>query len=376
MRYLAPRPGHAAAALAIVFTAAGLAAGDEIVEVLDRPATYITYPTRWVVSDPVYTSTSYVLPTTSRTVLRPTYGRAVVTYAPTRYVVEETTRPRGLLGGLFRPWDTITRTRTYGEYTAVPTTYTRYVSTSVSLPVVTTSSVLSDPCDVYEVVAPSSRANGGQTNPTVNRKAGESNGSPPPKSVTSEPRSPQSPPEPSSGERAGASGASGRADGARAAEPPLEFESSPAAEKEGASRPASDGSGVSPAPAPAADDITIPGLNDPQSRTSLRPAATELSPRTALPAPSTLRGEVISANDQKPESNVRVVFRNRLQTYEDRVRLTDGLGRFEVLLPNGDWEIALVEPDGKSNSYGIITSAGGQFFDERDRAVVALRLNH
>jgi hypothetical protein len=108
----------------------------------------------------------------------------------------------------------------------------------------------------------------------------------------------------------------------------------------------------------------------------MRPAATELSPRPAIPAPSTLRGEVVSAADQKPESNVRLIFKHRLQTFEDRVRLTDGLGRFDVLLPSGDWEVALVEPDGKTTSYGIITSTGGQFYDERDRPVASLRLNH
>jgi len=45
-------------------------------------------------------------------------------------------------------------------------------------------------------------------------------------------------------------------------------------------------------------------------------------------------------------------------------------------LPNGDWAVNIVEPDGKQTSFGTITVTSGRFFDQQDRPISSIRINH
>jgi hypothetical protein len=334
----------------VVALGASTAAADEIVYL----PTVLSVPARTS-----YVTTGYLSPATtlySPTLYYPTsyLGSA---YYPTSYVSTAYYRPRGL----FSRWRPIYSTTAATYYDLTPTVYypTSYATiypttTSVTSPLVATSSVLYDPC-----VLPSSASVVGT--PTVvsnSSRSGSGTGGTtqtPPRSVQSEPRG---------------NGETGTGGERGVAEPPFDFESTPTPERSGSGNPPDRGLGT-----PLGGDSARNGQGD-SSRTAYRPAPTEMRPSTTALAPNALRGEVVSGTDARAQGNVKVVFSDLQQRYKDREKTSDAQGRFDVVLPSGDWAVSVVESDGKTTPYGTITSAGGRFYDERDRLVSSLRINH
>jgi hypothetical protein len=331
-----------------------MGAGAQVVECCD---TVVAVPTSYVATS--YVATSFAVPTVRSTVLRPVIAaEAPVVYESTSYVVE---RPRrGLLSGLFGPRYRETAYYTQAAYvptayvptTYVPTTYevvapttyttsyvptslTTYWPTTVTLDAPVVPTVYVDPCLGSTVAAsaiPTRQVTGSPQGSAVS----------PPKNVQSRP--------------SGSGTDSSRGVGGSLNEPPYEFPSNATPEKteSGVLAPIDDGTG----------------------RTSFRPRATDLTRQTSGTALGALRGEVVSATDGKPQPNVRVVFSDLRNTFKDRERQTDATGRFDLMLPNGDWAVSVAELDGKMTPYGSITATSGRFFDERDRLVSSLRINH
>ena len=128
--------------------------------------------------------------------------------------------------------------------------------------------------------------------------------------------------------------------------------------------------GLMPAPA----GVTGP-VDEDVSRTAFKPRATDLS-KKEVSASGLLRGQVITGSSGAAQPNVRVVFSDQRNTFKDRVKNTDATGRFELVLPNGDWTVNVIEPDGNQTSYGTITSTSGRFLDENDRVISSIRINH
>ena len=321
-------------------------------------------------------ATSYVVPTTQTTVLRPVMTvETPVVYEPTAYVVD---RPnRGLFSGLFRPRP---RPISFVETSYIPPTYdvvtptyfaTSYVPTTMTLDssVVETTFVSTDPCGVP---SNSTVSNGGST--VSHSSQGESRPTPTQQQVTPAPRpTVTSPPKNvqsrSASESAGAAASPPPSDGSTRAstelnEPAYEFPASPRPEK-----------GVTEPPVPTGEGVTTP-IDDLNSRSSFKPKPTDLDRQASSGSLGALRGQVITRENGKAESKVRVVFSDLRNTFKDRERETDANGRFEVLLPNGDWAVNVVEEDGKQTSYGSITASSGRFFDQKDRPVSSIRINH
>lgn len=293
-----------------------------------RPTSYFT--TGW-------TPTTY-------TVMSPVVVRStpVTMYEPTALVSETTVRP-GLLDRIFGSSARST-TRTY--YDVVPTTYvervpTRYVTSSM---VVERPLVAMDPC----AVPASSVVTSGSAVPA---------GAAPRSSIGEVSRDDQT----------------SRVSGVK--EPAFDYDATSTRAPQNEEKRDSGALPATAAPAPADDDPTS-GLIEPGTRSAYRPAYTELNARSEGPLPGALRGVVVSGADAVPQAGVKLIFSDARQTYRDRERVSDAEGRFEVLLPNGDWNVSVVESDGKLTPYGSLTSSGGRFFDERDRTVSSLRINH
>jgi hypothetical protein len=330
----------------------------DVIQTVYYPTSWYT-PVVWYSTPRVYVPTAYrvVAPTTvTRTAWTPTYYLTPTAYyyTPTSYYVE--TYRQGLLGRWYRQRPIYTTARTY-YYDLAPTSYVTYWPTSWSVPLATTSA-LYDPCATPVSEVPLEEPS---TTQTSARKAAASGATP--KSIQSQSRGvPGTPP-------AGGTEQQGQPD-----EPPL----SPVPDRSGSAgtdQAAATSSQAAPAPRPG--EVDVPGLSgETERRTAYRPRPTELSPLESQLAPNALRGEVVSGADAKPQANVRVVFSDARQTFKDRERVTDDQGRFEVVLPNGDWTVSVAETDGRLTPFGTITSAGGRFYDDRDRVVSSLRLNH
>ncbi len=391
-----------AALKCVLSTALGLsltalpAPADEILETVYVPTTTLV-PTSVVVPTTSYVTTAATIPsavlpgvyatsytpTVSYSVLRPTsvvvepttysvLRPASVVVEPTTYVLEPTVyeAPRRFGARLRRRanrpiWGEtayVATTPTYVSTTYWPTT------TTLDVPVLApTTLAYDDPCATTTVVTPAPAAPTAQSAPPENHGAGSTGGgvnppanggatpdtrtSRPPAQINSTPANgaPASP-APAGSTPAGNTGAG---------EPAFEFPQTPAPEK-----------------APAEGGLQSPPADGNASRTAYRPAPTELSPRQALPALGTIRGEVIGATTKTAQPNLKVVFSDAQRTYADKPATTDLSGRFEVALPNGDWLVNVVEEDGKLTPYGQITASNGRFFDERGRGVASLRLNH
>jgi hypothetical protein len=322
------------------------------VDVVYYPTTWYS-PTGWVSSRAVYVPTSaYVTtgaywPTTYATtsyvtpsVYTPTYYSPTYYYSPTSYYVETAYRPR-LLDRIFAQRPVYNTSSYYLDLT--PTSYLTYSPTSWAVPTVSTF----DPC----ATTSDSFVSGGASNvaPTAatGSKAG-SNGATPPRAVQSQPKA--------NGNNGNES--TGGAESDRPGEPSLDFER--------LSRPL---------PEDGAGNQGTPNTDGSTQRTSLRPRPTELSAKPTGISPSALQGEVVSATDGKPVASVRLVFTDARATYRDRQKTTDAQGRFDVILPNGDWDVSVADASGKLVPYGSITSANGRFYGADDRVISSLRLN-
>ena len=319
----------------------------------------VYYPTAWYTPTGWSSTSAYYIPTTTRvispttTTLVPTYYSVPTAYyTPTAAYVETSSRPR-LMDRLFGPRPTYTTSRTY-FYNLTPTVYTTPVPTSY----LATPVARSAPCETETVIenAPAPAPAATPTNPTAAKQAAPlTNGAAtsPPRSVSSEPKSggQSSPIQPKSG---------------NLNEPPLDD-----ARQQG---PVLDDptSGLEP---PAGEASKAAGDAATQ-RTAYRPAATEMRAQLDAVAPNALHGEVVGVADGgKPVANAKVVFSDARQTFRDRIKTTDAQGRFDVVLPNGDWTVGIEDATGKVTTFGTITSAGGRFYDDTDRVISSLRLN-
>lgn len=308
--------------------------------------------TSWVVPTAYVAPSAYYLPTVYSSYFYPTvYASSVL--SPT-YYVEPTTYLVGTSYGtrLRRSaWRPIYGTTRSYYYDLTPTSYwtTSYwpTTTTMDLPVVVSPTIAyaGDCVTAAPAVvgrsAPSGAATGGGTTTK------------PPANVNSEP----------------ATGSGGTGTGAT--EPPFD-------DLGGVQTPIPDVNGgtggaapTSPPEAGGAGSVQAPGQID---RSSFRPAPTDMRAR-ALPSLGALRGEVITGADNTPVPNIRVVLQDVRQTYGDKEETSDLAGRFEVVLPNGDWRVNVEDKDGKLAPYGTITVAGGRFYDERGRVVSSLRLH-
>lgn len=294
-------------------------------------STYVPTTTRYYLTGATYVPTSYVVPST---------------YTPTRYVETVYQEPRGL-SRLFGPrqW-TSTSWSYYGltptSYVSVaPTTYrltpTRYVPTAY----------VTDPCDT--VVGSADATVDPNATSATRQNSGTTGGGTPPRAVQSTPKN-------------GSNSNQGAGDNSSVPQEPGFDDTRPGG--------------------PVPDEPTGGGLQTPTGsqdnsvqRSAMRPRPTELNPQTNSVPVNALRGEVAAATDGKPVPSVRVVFSDARQTYRDRATTTDVNGRFHVVLPNGDWTVAIEDATGKLTPYGNITSTNGRFLDEGDRVVSSLRLN-
>jgi hypothetical protein len=311
------------------------------------------YPTAWytptVWADSTYYPTSWYVPTTYTTsaywptsYVVPTSYYVPTVYTPTAYYSQTAYYRTGLFGRIRqRPVYTTTRY----VYDLTPTVYTSYVPTAWTVPLSATSYV-SDPCEVGTVgssVAPTNATSGGS-------RSGQNDGgnsAQPPKTVQSQPQN-----------------------GSNSATPPGNNSgNNNGLDEPGLDRPVPDDAGTR-------GNMGLNNTGDSSVRRSaMRPAATVMTPQNSTIAPNALHGEVMNSVDGKPRGNARIVFTDARQTYRDRERTTDAQGRFEVVLPNGDWTVNVEDASGKLVPYGTITSAGGRFYDDTDRVVSLLRLN-
>lgn len=323
---------------------------DRVVEVL--PTAYV--PTVLAAPTTSYVTTSYYVPTTTSRTLYPTvYGTSVLRPSyyvePTAYVVP-TAFPARWRRSAWRPVYTTSRTAYY-DLTPTAYTWTTYwpTTTTLDLPVLVSPTAYAAADDCYvepaaAVAAPAAPTRG--ASPAQDQA--RSGGARPPASLDSEPRR-------------GGAGAAGRG----AAEPGFETPTSPVPDKD-----------LGPNDAQDFPQIPLPGSEADGTRTSLRPAATDLAARPGLAPLGALRGAVVSGVGREPRPGARVIFSDARSRFDDREATSDADGLFEVYLPDGDWRVSVEDADGKMTPYGSVTVASGRFFDERGRAVSSLRLHN
>lgn len=87
-----------------------------------------------------------------------------------------------------------------------------------------------------------------------------------------------------------------------------------------------------------------------------------------------LEGKVVSSETGQPEEDVRVVVANRLQTFAERVGVTDAFGRFAVRVPDGDWTVQVTMPSGRVYAVSELVVSNGQFSDDLGRDVPTLTI--
>lgn len=342
-------------------------------------------PTVLAVPTTSYVTTSYYTPASYSSVLYPTvYTSSILTptyyVEPTSYVVPTVFRSRWRRAAS-RP--IYTTSRSY-YYDLTPTSYawSTYwpTTTTLDVPLVVSPTMLASTEDCYVdqasavITSPSSAINPAprsNTSPRSNPAPSEGVNPRPPLNLESRPTNGGSA-EPTPIIPDGpAPAAPPAADATSGLEPGLDFRGEPIPEK-----------GVEPAGDQALPPISPPGGPElgpdasGSTRSSYRPAPTEMAPRPALPALGALRGSVISTTALKPEAGVRVVFADSRGRYGDRETASDAEGRFEVSLPDGDWRVSVEGADGKLTPYGNVTVASGRFYDERGRVVSSLRLHH
>jgi hypothetical protein len=85
-----------------------------------------------------------------------------------------------------------------------------------------------------------------------------------------------------------------------------------------------------------------------------------------------LEGKVVSAESGRPEANVRVIVSHHSERFDDRVAMTDALGRYAVNLPEGDWTVRVEMPSRRTYPVSDVTVSGGQITDNGGRDVPSL----
>jgi hypothetical protein len=372
----APRTAASALALALSLAAPiapalanhGHGVGDSYIDTVYVAPTAYAVPT-------AYTAAAYV-PSSFVDVLYPTvysspYVATSYVLEPTAYVPTRYTRARAYRSA-WRPYYATT------SWAYTPTSWS-YWPTSYDVPVVATSAsyAYGDPCcagSTTVIARPSAPAASGGTVPPLNSNAGTNaagtsgEGAQPPNSLNSTPQ-------------AGGQGAPARSAeemGVGQGEQGLDFPTGPLDDNGGALNPP-----ASPPDAGAQPNTgTGSGIDNygPQaSRSAYRPVPTDLRASASMSPVGAMRGVVLAAapgtGAEAPRPNAKVVFQDLKQTYTDTTADTDAEGRFEVLLPNGDWRVNIEGADGKLTPYGNLRVVNGRFFDERNRAVTSLRLH-
>jgi hypothetical protein len=372
------------------------------------PARYTYYPTTYVSPSYVqptsyYVPTSTVIPTT--TVVPTTTVIPTATYYPTGYYYR-----RGLFGRprYYVPTTTILAPAASGLAPTsyyVPTSYylpTTYVATSSLLPAsyylptsyVATSSVVPtsiccEPTAVVAMAPASPRLDRVVQDPPPDTRGGASFDS----SVEGMADGQRTPvPRPTGSATSGTTGGTTQ-DKEAASKGSATSSQSGASTPKGQNPPAGN-SGPSP---PAVPDLGMPPLPPPpgvETGTSRRdsnkpvidfslqlawpPSSSGTSRRESLkPVPTTrvrqdrnvLQGVIVSADTNRPEANVEVVFTDSLGRFRDRSTRTNGSGRFAISLPEGDWNINVTMPSGRTAAVpdGLVTASAGVVSDRWGR---------
>lgn len=369
MRRLLPRALVTAVPLWAVLAANACAAGGlgPVETVYVPTSSVVSVPTSYVVPSSYLLSTSYsyAVPTVyTSSVLTPTYYVSPSAYVVPSYVATGYTVSRRYVE---RPL--VATRRVYTYYPTAWTTALDYpvVATSASYPVVDDcgTTVLASPAPAPAAPAaappaerrPSSTIDSVPANePALNSTPSNSsstpaNPSPPPASGPTEPSSP--PPATPAPEPGGEAGA-------------------PAG---GTQTPAGGGATVPPASAPP----VAPGASlNPEStrREAQRPKPPETLQRTAASYRNILEGRVLSRATGQAEEGVRLVFSDPMRRFEDRVVVSDALGRYAVSLADGDWIVSVQMPSGRLLAVNDIriTVSGGHIMNNKGREIPSLNI--
>jgi len=357
MRYLPARALLVAVALLLTVPISVQAyhGGAETVYVTPTESV-LTVPTSYVVPTSYLWPTSYVSPTVYTT----SYLTSTYYLSPTAYVV-----PTYSATGYYVP-------RRLGR-SLVPTTRTYYpalTATAWEYPVVATSAIYpASDCSTAGIVStplPSS--------PTLKttRNGGASERRP-----------------------------SGVVDSVPANEPGLNTDrtSPPNSESAGGSESTTRSGGATslpiPGPAPEAPGdarAPVPPGNEPQAggggqsggaaglqgettrRDVQKPKATDAQIKPVSATRGILEGKVISADSGQLEEGVRLIVTHNLKSFEDRIAMTDALGRYAINLPEGDWTVRVEMPSKKTFPVSKITVSGGRISDDKGHDVPSLTI--
>lgn len=122
-------------------------------------------------------------------------------------------------------------------------------------------------------------------------------------------------------------------------------------------------------PAPGADKRG-PGSGTLQYETKKPVLSTPRTIRSA--ARNVLFGRVKSRDTDEPEEGVQVMISSRMNSFQDRVALSDAFGRFAVKVPDGDWTVKVTMPSGRVYSVSEITVSNGLITDDNGRDIPSL----
>jgi hypothetical protein len=341
------------------------------------PTSYVvptSYSTTYLPTSAVYTSDSFLLPTSTtyyrRSALRPRRYVETTTYgvSPTSYLLPTSA---------IVPTSYVLPTSYVSSSYVLPTTY---LSSSFLTPtsyridngVVTTSA--SYPCDTPASAAPprssASRNPGGSNGGTGN-------------SIVSEPSNSGN-----SGERRPSatlnSSPSGDEGVPSNVTPPVPAPvNTPAPQRPATAAPleqppALDPDKAAPAPAPTGpggkpnDSIQLPAPGATGGPTQPNETTFRKARRPTYDTRNILRGRVISADSRLPEEGVTVIASSLTRSFTDRVAMTDADGEFKVSLPDGDWTVKVKMPSGSIFTVGqdSLTASNGKVTNSSGRNVV------
>jgi hypothetical protein len=327
-----PRPLILTAALIAFCASRAGADGLRVVETVYGSPAIVTVPTSYSLAAPsVYTS--------SAVTLIPTYyvspaAYVAPTYTTTRYVLPRRFWRRPLVATSY-------------SYDLLPTSSylatSYYLPASYSLPVVASSALCCDPTPACvespAIVQPIRPSNGSNPDATAGAEGPTLN----PNLLRSTPRKPSNPP--AAGEGAASTGTSDELE-------------------------------TPPKPAPEGNDNAgnVPGA-EAARRDAMRPAFGNARARGVSIARSVLGGRVLSAVSGLADKDVMVTASDARGRFRDRNVTTDANGRFAMILPEGDWTVSVLKPDGKGRVDYEVTVAGGIITDTTGQEITALSIN-
>ena len=321
----------------------------------------VTVPTSYVIPSEYIWPTTYVTPTVyAPTVYTPTVYTPTYYLSPTAYVVPTTTYAATSYVVPTTYWSTtyyVPRRWFRRGYYATTLAYAApaVTTTAWSYPVVASAAPVVSSCcaEAPVMVAPSRPSGSASAAPSYSGNGRR------PQVVDSVP---QNEPEPGLSRQA--------------TTPPQNPEPAPSTNLPVPSEAAPD-PGIAPPTAPGASNTTAPAsgtlvASETTRRNVQKPRSYDPELRPASVSRGILEGKVITAESGRPESGVRVIVIDHRGRFDDRIAMTDALGRYALNLPEGDWTVRVEMPSRRTYPVSELTVSGGQITDDSGRDIPSL----